>query len=1166
MTIRIYTLAKNLKKTSKQVCDACQDLGFKANTPFHSLTDEEVAQIEKYFSEGNVEAPAEVAKELPEMVPPTSIPSQEPKKVQVISTPVIKPRTNGFTSLFGGFSKTTKKASVDGEGEQSEESGDVVATDGGSDNNSVETVNDVVSENVTQQVVVEQTENTVVTEENAASQQNLDVDVAASNEKVVEAEEKQPKGCEEVSIVEQDTPEVAGESKSNDERDDVNASENVLTDADSQTAENKADVAEAPSVAESKADQVAVSEDEQSKTSAVQESGSEPKVEETETEPVSVEANDVAAVVGAREADDAKKTVDLSQKKSAAPLAGAISRKGKDNRNEQRKNNAPIKPIDNRTSRPAPLSPPAYATQFERTQALDEMKRPPMITSNKNGGRVQVLGAAPKKPDSNGAANKPGAKNAGNRPKVTIHLAAMPTQTAKAPVKKAQEPVAQKPIKTFNPKDFQSPLRTLVEERKTKGQGGVGDKKEVVSDLKDKSQRPGKVGQSAFGAAAENVHGRKPGRSGERGVAEEELSRKPTNNNNNKRRGNNRGFESQDDDDFGYSQRVGRNRKSSNSKATVVTAPRTSDIVIEMPCTVKGFSEATGKSVAELIKTLMKLGMMMTMNQTLEAEVIELLIMEFDLKATIKKPATLEEQFVDTAFDAVDPPESLEPRAPVVTFLGHVDHGKTSLLDRILNLHVVSGEKGGITQHIRAYRVAAPNGGAVTFVDTPGHEAFTEMRARGANCTDIAVLVVAADDGVMPQTEEAISHAKAAGVPIVVALNKMDLPGVKRDRILQELASNDLVPVEWGGDVEVIDTSAITGMGVDKLLETLLLVAEISELKANPHRNATGVVLESSMQAGEGVVCKALVQNGTLKNGDVVLCGSSYGRVRSMTDTLDSHKRIKEAGPSVPVSLTGLDVAPDAGSKFVVLEDISVARQIAEERAKLARELELAGSASHVTLESLFERINSAKTQQTLNVIIRADVRGSIEAIRKELGKLDHPEVKVKILQASVGGVTEADVYLADASDAIIVGFNVVPDEGARALAEAKKVQVRRYDIIYKLSEDIRAALEGMLKPIEQVKELGRALVLRTFNISRVGVIAGSRVIHGSIERDCQIRVIRDSRIIGEYTLDTLKREKDDAKEVREGYECGIKLKNYNDVKEGDVLEAFKIEEVARTL
>ncbi|MDO5565746.1 MAG: translation initiation factor IF-2, partial [Planctomycetia bacterium] len=439
------------------------------------------------------------------------------------------------------------------------------------------------------------------------------------------------------------------------------------------------------------------------------------------------------------------------------------------------------------------------------------------------------------------------------------------------------------------------------------------------------------------------------------------------------------------------------------------------------------------------------------------------------------------------------------------------------------------------------------------------------MRARGANCTDIAVLVVAADDGVMPQTEEAISHAKAAGVPIVVALNKMDLPGVHRDRVIQELASNDLMPSEWGGDVEIVETSAVTGMGIDELLQTLLTIAELRELKANPDRPANGVVLEAAMLPGQGVVCKALVQNGTLRPGDVVLCGNAYGRVKVMFDTLDANKHIEEAGPSTPVSLLGLDIAPGAGSKFVVLDDISAARQIAEDRTKRFHESELADIDTHVTLENLFERISGSKTQQVLNIIVRADVRGSIEAIRKELSKLEHPEVKLKILQASVGGVTEADVHLANASDAIIVGFNVVPDEGARTLAEQQKVQIRRYDIIYKLTEDIKAALEGMLKPVEQVKELGRVAVQRVFSISRVGNIAGCRVISGVVERDARVRLIRDSRIIGEYVIDTLKREKDDAREVRTNQECGIKLKNFNDIKEGDLFEVYKIEEVART-
>ncbi|MGL6195463.1 MAG: translation initiation factor IF-2, partial [Thermoguttaceae bacterium] len=564
--------------------------------------------------------------------------------------------------------------------------------------------------------------------------------------------------------------------------------------------------------------------------------------------------------------------------------------------------------------------------------------------------------------------------------------------------------------------------------------------------------------------------------------------------------------------------------------------------MVQLPCTVKQFAEMTGLSVAIIIRKLMEFGTPLMINSLLDKEVAELLSVEFGLKVEIRDEVSLEQKLVTSLFETEDDPSQLQPRPPVVTFLGHVDHGKTSLLDRILNLNVVSGEKGGITQHIRAYRIPTSHGGDVTFVDTPGHEAFTEMRARGANCTDIAVLVVAVDDGVMPQTEEAISHAKAANVPIVVALNKIDLPNANPDKAIQGIAANELIPSEWGGDVEIVKCSAITGEGIDELMATLLMVAELHELKANPNRSATGVVLESELQAGQGVVCKALVQNGTLKTGDVVLCGNAYGRVKTMYDTLDPKKIILEAPPSTPVNLVGLDIAPTAGSKFCVLEDISEARRIAEERDADFRKMDLAGTQTHITLENLFQRINQATSTQTLNIILRADVRGSIEAIRKELGKLEHPEVKLKILQASVGGITEADVQLADASDAIIVGFNVVPDENARSLADKKKIQVRRYDIIYKLSADIKAALEGLLKPLEQVRELGRAYVQRVYSISRLGTIAGCRVINGFVERDSKIRIIRESRIIGEYPLDSLKREKDDAKEVREGYECGMKL------------------------
>jgi len=591
-------------------------------------------------------------------------------------------------------------------------------------------------------------------------------------------------------------------------------------------------------------------------------------------------------------------------------------------------------------------------------------------------------------------------------------------------------------------------------------------------------------------------------------------------------------------------------------------APRKTNVVLELPCTVRTFSEAIGISASKVVGELMRLGTMANINANLDAELAGLLAEQLDVEIDFRQPVALEDKLL-LKLQQEDPPESLEPRPPIVTFLGHVDHGKTSLLDRIIGIDVVSGEKGGITQHIRAYRIEK-EGRSIAFVDTPGHEAFTEMRARGANVTDIAVLVVAADDGVMPQTEEAISHARAAGVPIIVALNKIDLPGVTTQRAFEQLAANDLLPSEWGGDVEVVKTSATTGEGLDELLETLLTVAELHEYSANPNRPGIGTCIEAELHEERGVITKLLTQRGTLHVGDVVVCGAAYGRIKAMYDTLDTNKRHKEAGPSTPVNVTGLNIAPGAGDHFYVLDDISEARHLAEQRAADARQKHLVGGRAHVTLENLFERLGEREIQ-TLNIILRADVRGSIEAIRKELTKLDHPEVQIKILQASVGGITEADVHLADASDAVIIGFSVVPDEGARALADERGVQVRRYDIIYQITEDLRAALEGMLKPEKQEKDLGRALVQRLFQISRLGSIAGCRVLAGTIERDARIRVIRDSRVIGDYKLDSLRRDKDDVRDVREGYECGMKLVGFNDLKEGDVLEAYKIEEIRRT-
>ena len=592
-------------------------------------------------------------------------------------------------------------------------------------------------------------------------------------------------------------------------------------------------------------------------------------------------------------------------------------------------------------------------------------------------------------------------------------------------------------------------------------------------------------------------------------------------------------------------------------------APRKGNLTLEMPCTVRSFSEAIGVPAANIQRQLMAMDQMCTINSELDVEAVEFLALELGVEIELKHPVSLEDELLQSIEDREDGPEAILPRPPVVTFLGHVDHGKTSLLDAIIGIDVVSGESGGITQHIRAYDVEKA-GKKISFVDTPGHEAFTEMRARGANVTDIAVLVVAADDGVMPQTEEAISHARAADVPIVVALNKMDLPGIDENRIFQELAANELLPREWGGEIEVIRTSATTGAGLDDLLEMLLFIAEDQDYRANPNRAAFGTCLEAQLHEGRGVVSKLIVQSGTMRVGDCIVCGNAFGKVKAMYNTLHSSETLREVGPSTPVDVTGLDTAPAAGERFYVLEDIAKAREIAAHRDHRTRTAGLSVPV-HVTLEGLFDRLGQNEVQ-TLNLILRADVRGSIEAIQQELEKIDHPEVRFKILQATVGGITEADVHLADASDAIICGFNVVPDEGARILADQRGVQIRRYSIIYKLTDDLRAALEGMLKPEEREAELGRALVQRIFKISRVGTIAGSRVLSGVVERNARARIIRDNTIVGDYSIDAIRRIKDDVRDVREGLECGIKLGGFNDVKEGDLLEVYKIEEIARTL
>jgi translation initiation factor IF-2 len=582
-------------------------------------------------------------------------------------------------------------------------------------------------------------------------------------------------------------------------------------------------------------------------------------------------------------------------------------------------------------------------------------------------------------------------------------------------------------------------------------------------------------------------------------------------------------------------------------------------VVLETPITVRSFSAAAGITAKDIQTRLFKTqGVMATINALLTEEQAQLLALDFNMEVQVKGRQTAESRMEERLEAEAEDPADLIARPPIVTFMGHVDHGKTSLMDRIRKANVASGEAGGITQHIGAYQAKLEGGGAVTFLDTPGHQAFTAMRARGANLTDIVVLVVAADDGVMPQTEEAISHAQAAGVSIVVAINKSDLPGANLDKVMQQLSKFNLIPEQWGGDTPMVPTSAVTGAGIDELLEELHVRAEFLELKGNPKRSASGNVVEASMDPDAGVRATILVRNGTLRRGDVMLCGATYGRVRAMYD--HNAEPIEEAGPSTPVVVFGLDAVPDAGQSFVVVGDLAKAREISQQRKQREREANRQPGQVR-TLESLF-----AKRHEELNLIIKADVRGSLEALRKEIGQFSHSEVKVRIIHDGIGAINESDVELAHASDAIIIGFYVVPDTAAERLAADRGVEIRRYEIIYQVLDDIKKALEGLLRPESKEVQLGRAVVKETFSISRVGVIAGCSVVSGIIDRQAKLRVIRDGVVIGAYGIESLKRVKDDVKEVRQGLECGIKLAGFDDVKVGDLFEAYKIEEIKRTL
>jgi translation initiation factor IF-2 len=588
-------------------------------------------------------------------------------------------------------------------------------------------------------------------------------------------------------------------------------------------------------------------------------------------------------------------------------------------------------------------------------------------------------------------------------------------------------------------------------------------------------------------------------------------------------------------------------------------AQPTGPVSVESGVSVRDFSQALGVPMPNIIKILMQLGAPKTATQSLSDEEVELVAAELEREVTIKHAADEDEE--PEAFD--DPEEALQDRPPVVTIMGHVDHGKTSLLDAIRNAKVVATEAGGITQHIGAYQVPV-SGRAVTFLDTPGHEAFTAMRARGAKVTDIAVLVVAADDSVMPQTRESISHARAAEVPIVVAVNKVDLPDANAQRVLADLATEGLQPEEWGGTTQVAQVSAKQQTGLDDLLERILLVADAElDLRANPNAEASGPIIESRLDVGRGAVATMLVQRGTLKVGDSVVAGDAWGRVKALFNY--KGEKLQAARPGDPVEVLGFDRPPPAGEVARVVENERVARDAAQKRAERLRREQLAQQRpTGVSLENLFEQMQAGQVQD-LNLVVKGDVQGSVEAIVSELGKIQHAEVRVNVIHQGVGGITDNDVMLASASGGMVIGFNVRPNAETRSLAEREGVEIRTYNVIYKLTEDIEQALVGMLAAVTTEESVGEAEVRETFRASRVGTIAGCMVTNGVVRRNAQVRIVRDGTVIYTTTIDSLKRFQDDAREVAEGFECGLHLANFDDVKVGDVLEVFETKEVERT-
>ncbi len=764
----------------------------------------------------------------------------------------------------------------------------------------------------------------------------------------------------------------------------------------------------------------------------------------------------------------------------------------------------PVRPSGGRPSAPRPGGPEVKTQRPEKRYTPEELRA--MMMSGQLGAQASSASGRPGTPPARpGQLPRGGAGPAAGRP----GLAAGPG---------LRRPAAGGPAMPVAPPP---PMVDEEEERKNKGAGRLGTPADRAGRRAKRNERANERRGSSTVPAALLNEGDEEGRRGRRG---------------------------------------GKGHK---GHRTALAPSRKAHAQVEPPITMRTLSEAIGVRANDLIKRMMTgMGQMVSINATLDEETATMLALDFGVELMVVRERTAEDELLESLEPAEGSPEDLVPRPPVITILGHVDHGKTSLLDRIRKSNVVETESGGITQHIGAYQVEH-NGQPITFVDTPGHEAFTAMRARGANVTDIVVLVVAADDGVMPQTVEAIAHAKAADVPIVVALNKIDLPNVNLNKIYGELSQQELAPEEYGGDTPVIKTSAATGQGIPDLLEMLGIVAELRcELKANPSRPATGTCLEASISEGRGVVATVLVQDGALKVGDVIVCGDGFGRVRALFD--DKGRTVHEAGPSTPVEVSGLDAVPTAGEKFAVVDDIGRARAIAEMRRTRTRGVTL-GERQAVTLENLYSKMAEQKIK-TLNLILKADVQGSLEALIKELEKLENTEVPIRILLKGVGGITESDILLADASQAIVIGFRVAPEDRAVSLAEEKKIDIRRYDIIYQVTDEIRKAVEGMLVPEMKEVHLGRAVVRQTFKISKVGTVAGCFVTQGTIERAAKARLIREGREIYKGAIEALKRFKDDVKEVREGFECGIKITNFDDVKTDDVIEAYRIDVIRRTL